>query len=85
MLFRSHGPSHEDLRHRPLLGDELKKLTDCIETRTTTPWLCWPEGQWSDESFESAKSAGFVMQFGLIEEPHPDRIPEGMVLRKIWK
>ena len=83
-IIASHGPSHEDLRNRPLLGDELEKLTDCIETRTTTPWLCWPEGQWSEKSFESAKSAGFVMQFGLIQEPHPDKIPEGMVLRNIW-
>ena len=35
-------------------------------------------------SFDLAKSAGFVMQFGLIQEPHPERIPEGMVLRNIW-
>ena len=84
-IIASHGPSHEDLRNRPQLRNELEKVADCIETRSATPWLCWPEGKWSEKSFDLAKSAGFVMQFGLIQEPHPDRIPEGMVLRNIWK
>ena len=34
-------------RNRPQLRNELEKVADCIETRSATPWLCWPEGKWS--------------------------------------
>ena len=83
-IIASHGHQHEDLTTSNNLQESLERVTEAIEIRGDTPWLAWPEGRWSNDSFKIASDAGFSRQFGLLEEPHEDPLP-GMVLRKIWK
>lgn len=83
-LIGSHGHVHGDLTSRQQLNEEFSRLGEAIENRLHMPWLCWPEGKWSMKSYEAARSSGFALQFGLKEEPHPEPIPKGLVLRTIW-
>lgn len=46
-VVATHGHRHEDLRKRDGLGKELASLAEVVEDRGHTPWLAWPEGQWS--------------------------------------
>lgn len=82
-IIASHGHAHEDLRKDSGLREGLCRVADSIEGRGFTPWLAWPEGQWSLESVDTARSAGFSRQFGLLDEPH-ETPPDGMIMRKIW-
>ena len=82
-IIASHGHQHEDLTKCSNLRESLDRVTETIEIRGNTPWLAWPEGKWSNDSFKIAMDAGFSRQFGLLEEPHEEP-PSGMILRKIW-
>ena len=84
-LVGSHGHQHEDLTKRKNLGQEFDIVTNSIEQRNGLPWLCWPEGKWDYKSHEEAVHSGFVLQFGLGEEEHPQPLPSGLVLRTIWR
>jgi len=83
-VIASHGHKHEDLRTTINLHDSLLEVADAIETRVHIPWLAWPEGRWSQETFQIATKGGFTRQFGLFDEPHEEP-PKGMVMRKIWR
>ena len=82
-IIASHGHQHQDLTKCSNLRESLDRVTETIEIRGNTPWLAWPEGRWSNDSFKIAMDAGFSRQFGLLEEPHEEP-PSGMILRKIW-
>ena len=82
-IIASHGHSHEDLRKSSNLLEMLLQVNEELEERVHMPWLSWPEGQWSEETVMAAKNAGFMRQFGLLDEPH-EKPPIGMIMRKIW-
>ncbi|MGR3914743.1 MAG: polysaccharide deacetylase family protein [Gammaproteobacteria bacterium] len=83
-VVASHGPAHEDLRQHSGLAELLQKTADAIEARRQMPWLAWPEGKWSPDAVKAASAAGYTLQFGLREEPHPAP-PAGMVMRSLWQ
>lgn len=83
-VVASHGQFHEDLSNRDALDRELVNLVEDVEDRRHTPWLAWPEGQWSRWACEHARKAGFRLQFGLLARPC-EPLVEGMVMRDIWK
>ena len=83
-IIASHGHSHEDLRKYSNILESLQLVTEAIEERVHTPWLAWPEGQWSEDTILAAKKAGFVRQFGLLDEPHEEPTM-GMIMRRIWR
>ena len=83
-IVATHGHRHEDLGNRGRLGQELLGLAEEVEDRGHTPWLSWPEGQWSRTAWENARAAGFHLQFGLLLQPC-EPSGEGMVMRNIWK
>ena len=82
-VIASHGHQHEDLRTANNLQGSLSEVADEIENRGHTPWLAWPEGRWSHDTFLIATKGGFTRQFGLLDEPHEGPL-KGMVMRKIW-
>ena len=82
-IIASHGHSHEDLRKSSNILEPLHRVAEAIEERVHMPWLAWPEGQWSKDTILTAKKAGFMRQFGLLDEPHEEP-PIGMIMRKIW-
>ena len=82
-IIASHGHSHEDLRKYSNILEPLQLVTEAIEERVHTPWLAWPEGQWSEDTILAAKKAGFVRQFGLLDEPHEEPTM-GIIMRRIW-
>lgn len=89
-VVASHAHRHEALHKRRTLANEFVALADAVEDRGHTPWLAWPEGQWTDASQQIAKQAGFHLQFGLTGqragkfEPG-DTLPAGMVMRDVWR
>ncbi|MGR3984870.1 MAG: polysaccharide deacetylase family protein [Gammaproteobacteria bacterium] len=83
-VVASHGPAHEDLRQTSGLAGRLRKTAEAIEARRHMPWLAWPDGKWSAETAKVASDAGYTLQFGLREEPHPAP-PAGMVMRSMWQ
>ena len=83
-VIATHGHRHEDLGKRDGLGKELVRLAEEVEDRGHTPWLAWPEGQWSRTAREDARTAGFHLQFGLLAQPY-EPSGEGMVMRNVWK
>ena len=83
-VVATHGHWHEDLGKRNGLGKELENLAEEVEARGHTPWLAWPEGQWSRTAWEEARTAGFHLQFGLLAQPC-EASGEGMVMRTVWK
>lgn len=82
-IVASHGPGHEDLRVATDLPAMLRNTAEAVEIRGHTPWLAWPEGQWSVQSADIAFQSGFTLQFGLAEEAH-ETPPAGMVMRRLW-
>lgn len=90
-IIASHAHCHENLHKRKALADELIALADAVEARGHTPWLAWPEGRWTQASFEVAKRAGFHLQFGLSVQScerstqGDGKSPAGMVAREVWR
>ena len=82
-IIASHGHKHEDLRTTNNLHFSLSNIVEAIEKRGHIPWLSWPEGKWSYDTFVIANKGGFTSQFGLVDELHEEP-PEGMIMRKIW-
>ncbi len=82
-IVATHGHCHEDLTKRDNLREELTRLAEKIEDRGHMPWFCWPEGRWSAAAWEDARTAGFRLQFGLLEQPCGEPC-DGLVMRKIW-
>lgn len=83
-VVASHGPCHEDLTTAPQLAELLRKTSEAIETREHLPWLAWPEGRWSPESFQLATQTGFTLQFALQAANH-DTPLAGLVMRELWQ
>lgn len=83
-VVATHGHCHEDLWKRDGLEQEFEGLAEEVEARGHTPWLAWPEGQWSPTAWEKARTAGFRLQFGLLAQPRESSY-EGMVMRAIWQ
>ena len=83
-VVATHGHCQEDLTNRAALREELAHLAEATEKRGHVPWLAWPEGQWSEPAWQSARTAGFCLQFGLRARPC-SKTCEGMVLRSAWK
>lgn len=83
-IVATHGHRHEDLRKRRELRTELLALAEEVENRGNTPWLAWPEGQWSRTAWKEARTAGFLLQFGLLAQPC-EPSGGGMVMRHVWE
>ena len=88
-IVASHAHRHEDLHKREALANELVALADAVEARGHMPWLAWPEGRWTQASFDVAKQAGFHLQLGLsarnAESCAQGEAPAGMVAREVWR
>ena len=82
-VIATHGHVHENLGVRCGLRQEFDTLADAVEERGHTPWLAWPEGQWSSAAWAAAHTAGIRLQFEL---PRSDNPPprDGVVMREIW-
>ena len=83
-IVATHGHLHEELANRDELKGELSNLAEAVEDRVHTPWLAWPEGRWTRETWKDARTTGFHLQFGLLAQPR-EASGEGMVMRTIWK
>ena len=82
-VIATHGHVHENLGIRCGLRQEFEVLADAVEERGHTPWLAWPEGQWSSAAWAGAHAAGFRLQFALARSDNPP-LRDGVVRRKIW-
>ncbi len=82
-VVATHGHAHENLSARPDLAPELAALADALEERGQTPWLAWPEGQWSSAAYRAARAAGIRLQFALPRSGNP-AVRDGVVAREVW-
>ena len=82
-VIATHGHVHENLAVRSGLHKELETLADAVEERGHTPWLAWPEGQWSSAAWAAAHAAGIRLQFALPRSDNPP-LRDGVVMREIW-
>ena len=85
-VIASHGPRHEYLSRAENLPEMLHDTASKVIARGHTPWLAWPEGEWSPESAAAASAAGFTLQFGLqvVQDAHPAAMPPDMLMRDLW-
>ena len=83
-VIATHGHAHENLAVRRGLQEEFEALTDAVEERGHTPWLAWPEGQWSAAAWAAARAAGVRLQFALPRSGNPP-MRDGVVTREIWR
>lgn len=85
-VIASHGPRHEYLSRAENLPDLLRDTARRVAARGHTPWLAWPEGEWSLHSAAAAFAAGFTLQFGLqvVPEAQHRPPPPGILMRELW-